>query len=218
MLIGSVALASIFVAPASAADKGFYVAATLGKAEESPKSSGVNFSFGAPPEGVEHIEPDRIDVDDGSLAWGVALGYRINQYLAAEVEYMDFGSTDIAEHYDLGASAFPFPTEFTQQYSSKVAGPAMSVLGSVPVGKGFCLFLRAGVLFADRDVELEQYVGAAENTFGSTVWLGGAGVEWSFANRWAIRAEYQQTGKLDESIVAGETELSRFSLGALFRL
>jgi hypothetical protein len=50
------------------------------------------------------------------------------------------------------------------------------------------------------------------------VWLGGAGLGWSFANRWTIRAEYQRTGRLEESFLAGETELERMALSLLFRL
>jgi hypothetical protein len=43
-------------------------------------------------------------------------------------------------------------------------------------------------------------------------------VDWSFANRWEIRAEYQRTGELDSSLLAGESELERVSLSVLFRL
>ena len=147
------------------------------------------------------------------------MGYRLNAHVAAEVAYMDFGTSDFSEHYLLGPASFPFPaSEFTRTYSSKVTGPALSVLGSLPVGKGFDVFLRAGVLFADRKLEIPQSIGLDDTTFGSTVWLGGAGVDWSFASRWAIRAEYQRTGKLDSTFLAGDTDVERMSLSVLFRL
>jgi opacity protein-like surface antigen len=199
-----------------AAEPGFYFSAALGQAEEDPESIGSNVALGFPPIAIVHLEPDRVDVDESDVAWSVAVGYRINPYVAAEVEYIDFGTTDISEHYTV-PPAPPLPTEFTRRYSSKVTGPALSLLGSVPVGTGFDVFLRAGVLFADRELEFAQSVGL-DDAFASTLWLAGAGVDWSFARRWAIRAEYQRTGKFEETFLAGETELERMSLSVLFRL
>ena len=97
-----------------------------------------------------------------------------------------------------------------------MTGPALSLLGTLPMGENFELFLRGGAFFGSR--EIKTGFGALDAKFASTVWLAGAGVTWSFAKRWAIRAEYQQTGKFDESLVSGETELRRMSLSALFKL
>ena len=137
ILIASAAITSISVAaPAVAAEPGFYFTAALGQAEEDPKSIGTNIGIGFPPAAIVHVDPDRVDVDDSGLAWSVAAGYRLNTYIAVEVEYMDFGTSDISEHYVFGPSVVPpFPSEFTNTYSSKVTGPAMSLLGSLPIGE-----------------------------------------------------------------------------------
>jgi opacity protein-like surface antigen len=79
------------------------------------------------------------------------------------------------------------------------------------------VFLRAGVLFADRELQMAQF-DRVDETFGSTVWLGGVGVNWAVASRWAVRAEYQQTGKFDETLLAGGSELRRAALSVLFEL
>src|SRR4249920_2984190 len=92
----SAAVLGLFAACAGAAEPGFYVTASLGMGEEDPKSSGANFGNSI---GIVHAEPDSVVVDDGKLAWSVALGYRINKYLAGEMEYIDFGTTDVSEHY-----------------------------------------------------------------------------------------------------------------------
>lgn len=209
-------VALLTTAHAQAADAGFYLSAALGQAEEDPQSIGINLAIGFPPSGIVHIEPDAVDTDASGVAWSVALGYRVNRYFAAEVEYIDFSTTDISEHYTIPPTP-PVPSELTRTYSSKVTGPALSVLGSLPLGKGFDVFLRGGVLFADREFEFPLSIGL-DDTFASTVWLAGAGASWSFANRWAIRAEYQRTGTLEETFLAGETELERMSLSVLFRL
>ena len=202
-------------AHAAAADPGFYVTGSLGTTTEEPKSRGINISNGF---GVYHATPDRVEVDDGDLAWSVGLGYRVSRYLAAEVEYVDFGTTDISEHYIIGTTGpFPLPTDIDLQFSSNVTGPVLSVLGTWPVSKHFELFVRGGALFASREYSSPgdyASIGGSQK-FADTVWIAGAGATWSFAKRWAIRAEYQRTGTLDQTILSGETELERMSLGAL---
>lgn len=209
------AVLHLFANCVGAAEPGFYVSASLGMGDEDPKTAGTNIGNS---QGIFHVEPDQIDVDDGALAFSFGLGYRVNKYLAGEVEYIDFGTTDVTEHYsvDNTGAPFPFPTVFTLDYSSNVAGPALSLLGTLPVGEHFELFLRGGALFGSREYKFG--LGGLDEKFSRTVWLAGAGATWSFAKRWAIRAEYQQVGKLDESFVSGETKLQRMSLSALFKL
>jgi opacity protein-like surface antigen len=215
----SAAVLSLSAVCATAAEPGFYVTASLGIGEEDPRSAGTNIGN---PFGIVHVEPDDVDVDDGKTAWSVGLGYRVNRYLAAEVEYIDFGTTDITEHYSIeddGAPVpfpFTFPTELTLNQSSSVTGPALSLLGALPLGENFELFLRGGALFGSR--EIETGFDTFDEKFSRTVWLAGAGVSWSLAKRWAIRAEYQQTGEFSESFIAGETEVQRLSMSVLFRL
>jgi opacity protein-like surface antigen len=210
-------LVGLLASRADANEPGFYLTATAGTGDENPRSNGTNFGNSL---GIVHVDPDLVEVNDGSFAWGVGLGYRINDYLAGEVEYADFGTTDVHEHYTVpNAGPFPFPTEFDLNYSSKITGPVLSVLGTLPVGKKFELFLRGGALFASREYSLGGQIsfGGQDQKFASTVWLAGAGATWSFAKRWGIRAEYQQTGSLDKSLVTGDTKVKRLSMSALFR-
>ena len=202
---------------AQASEPGFYLIATGGTGDENPKSNGLNFGNS---QGIVHADPDQVEVNDGSLAWGVGLGYRINRYVAGEVEYADFGTTDVHEHYSVpNAGPFPFPTEFDLFYSTKVTGPVLSVLGTLPLGQSFELFLRGGALFASREYSLggELMFRGQDQKFASTVWVAGAGATWSFAQHWGVRAEYQQSGSLDKTLVTGETRVKRISLSALYK-
>ena len=200
-----------------ASEPGFYVIATVGTGDENPKTNGLNFGNS---QGVIHAEPDQVEVDDGSLAWGVGLGYRINRYFAGEVEFADFGTTDVHEHYSVpNAGPIPFPTEFDLAYSSKITGPVLSVLGTLPLGQNFEVFLRGGALFANREYSVggPLVLGGPEQNFASTVWLAGAGATWSFAQRWGVRVEYQKSGSLEKTLATGGTRVERISLSAIFR-
>ncbi len=217
---GSIVASSIFcllAGQAQASEPGFYLIATGGSGDENPKSNGINFSNS---QGIIHVDPDQVEVNDGSFTWGVGLGYRINRYLAGEVEYADFGTTDVHEHYTLpNGGPIPFPTEFDRVYSSNVTGPVLSILGTLPLSQSFDLFLRGGALFASREYSLggQNMFGGQDQKFASTVLVVGAGATWSFAQRWGLRAEYQQSGSLDETLVTGETRVKRISLSALYR-
>ena len=191
--------------------------AGLGLAEEDPgKSNGISLSFGFPASGILHIEPDSVEVDSGDVAWSVGVGYRFTRYIAAEVEYLDLGTTDYTEHYTFDS---PFPVDsgqITHNYSSSMTGLSVSALGSLPVGKGFELFLRGGALFVDREVSIPLALGTGDNTFGDTVWLGGAGVGWNPADRWSLLAEYQRTGEFGSTLSAGEAAAESLSLRVRF--
>jgi opacity protein-like surface antigen len=210
MVAASLLLASL----AQAGEPGFYLTATGGLGDENPKGHGINFA--SPPVGVIHVDPDEIEVNDGSFAWGIGLGYRINDYLAGEVEYANFGNTDVREHYTVPNQGLPFPNELDLAYSSRITGPVLSVVGTLPVGQSFELFLRGGALFASREYTLRGQFGEQHQKFASTIWVAGAGATWSFAERWGIRAEYQRTGVFDETLVTGDTRVTRLSLSALY--
>jgi hypothetical protein len=178
-------------------------------------------SFGA----AVLAQPDRVEVDDVDAGWSVTLGYRINEYLAAEVAYMDFGEASLTQSFDLaGVPPLLPPREYIQSYTFNVRGPAASLLGSYPVSTNWQVFARGGVLFADQEVKSAVTftpaagTGRFEQTFGDEVWLAGAGVQWSFAPRWTARLEYQRTGDLDSSTLAGESSIDQASLSVLFSL
>jgi hypothetical protein len=204
---------------------GFYVAATLGQAEQDVALSAneIFVGIGFPnPILIMAVRPDGIEVDSGQLSWNAALGYRINAHFAAELAYMRFGETDYAEHYTIPSQVFPFPpanpVEFTRSFSTSVRGPALSVLGLLPLGAGWDVFVRGGVLFADQEIELRSASNVGKTTFSDEVWIAGGGFNWSFAQRWSARLELQQTGKLDGTMFSGESDLQQWSLSVLFRL
>ena len=171
--------------------------ATAGTSKEDPNSIGIN--IGNQLGGIVHVDPDRVEVDDGNLAWGVGLGYRINDHLAGEIEYAEFGTTDIREHYTIdNPGPIPFPSELDTAFSSKITGPVLSLLGTVPVGQNFEVFVRGGALFASREHQFGGQITftGQDQKFADTVWLAGVGANWSFAKRWGVRAESSFGGAL----------------------
>jgi hypothetical protein len=157
--------------------------------------------------GPVFIGPDSIEIDEVDAGFSATVGYRINRYLAAELSYIDFGEYELIERY---------PTVTDVRYKLGVSGPSVSVLGSLPLGEQWELFLRGGVLFADQEVSL-TIVSSLDRDFSDEVVMAGAGVQWSFAPRWAARLEYQRTDDLKYDNT-GESSIEQASLSVLFKL
>jgi Outer membrane protein beta-barrel domain len=219
-VIAAISLATM-AAPAAGAEAGFYAGIGIAQTEwHMGESDGMVIAISGPfGGGVFQQYPDNVEADDGALGWQATIGYRINRYVAAEVAYVSFGEADVLETYIFEVPPVPFfPTELTRDYSATVAGPTLSVLGSLPVGANFGLFLRGGMLFADQEVQLKFTNGSQSMTFGEEVWFGGAGIDCTLAGRWIVRAEYQRTAKLAATLTSAATELENLSLSVLFRL
>jgi hypothetical protein len=215
---------------AHAAEPGFYFAATASRVEHDiegyPGIPVVIFTPSLPP-GFGGIRPTptpiapgpisptppyaefarSTEINDVDAGFSATVGYRVNRYFAAELSYIDFGEYERIERYSSNSSV---------RYEIGVSGPLLSVLGSLPLGEQWELFLRGGVLFADQEVSTKLFSTFRQN-YSDEVVMAGAGVQWSFAKRWATRLEYQRTDdlKYDDT---GESTIDQASLSVVFKL
>ncbi len=173
--------------------------------------------------------PTALIADETDVGWNFSLGYRVNRYLAAELAYVDSGEASLTEHYGPAVSLSPVPspvTEITRSYSVTSRGPALSVLGSLPLSSQWEVFLRGGVLFAKQEVttRLDAEGGTVppgsrlNRDFSDEVFSMGAGVQWAFLPRWTARLEYQRTDTLQANEIMGESRIDQASLSVLFGL
>lgn len=213
---------------AAAAEPGFYFGATASRVEHDVEGyPGIPIAFAYPslppvfggispippifltpisPAPPYALFPTSVEIEEVDAGFSATVGYRINRYLAAELTYTDFGEYERIERF--GSSAL--------RYEISVGGPSVSVLGSLPLGEQWELFLRGGVLFADQEVSTNASL-RNERDYSDEVVTGGVGVQWSFAPRWAARLEYQRTDDLKYDNT-GESSIDQASLGVLFKL
>jgi opacity protein-like surface antigen len=233
---------------AAAAESGFYVGAAGGRSEQRlDKQAGVgpvavlvaapqagfvpNPVTPAPglpifiPTDAAFLTPETT-VDDTSVGWNVSLGYRVNKYLAAELAYVNSGEASLMQRYaSFTVVPVPFP-DIYRGYTVTSRGPALSVLGSLPLSSQWEVFLRGGVLFAKQEVETQTNIIDAtvpsvlylDREFSDEVYTVGAGVQWAFLPRWTARLEYQRTDDLQANEIMGESRIDQASLSVLFGL
>jgi opacity protein-like surface antigen len=239
---------------AAAAEKGFYLGVAGGRSEQRlDKEAGI----GPPPPVVDMLPPGGVfnpfpsdqppipwlppppsgvvavllpagmTADETDVGWNVAVGYRVNRYLAAELSYVDAGDASLTERYSAPPSTVPSPGDILRSYTVSSRGPAVSVLGSLPLSERWEVFVRGGVLFAKQDVRtrtLSEDPQAIvidhplDRSYSDEVFNVGAGVQWAFLPRWTARLEYQRSDNLQRNDIMGESRLEQAALSVLFGL
>lgn len=228
LLLGMLAHGAQAAEPVTA--QGWYLGASGGGATHDVSKGGAqNFILAGVAAGfgggfVTMVPRASLETDDSDTGWRGLAGYRFNRYFAAELEYLDFGSSEIHETYNVAFGFAPASQviEIRRDFKTDVSGPAVSALGKLPIGERFELFVRAGVLFADSKVRsggILQIPPAPDSvTYSDRVLIGGAGVDWNFAGRWSARLEYQRSKDIEPNLAIAESHVELLSLGVLFRL
>lgn len=169
------------------------------------------------------------DFDDKDSAWKATLGYRINSWLAVELNYADLGRHAMVTSFLGGDPQLPSAIAIDRE----IQAYGIDVLFSAPLGDRFEIFGRVGAARASLDARAELF-GNVEFTGGSgertrstsvdeTVARYGVGGQWHFARNMALRAEwerYADVGKafrIGGSGTTGEADTDVYSIGVIFR-
>ena len=171
-------LATLLLPAVASADGRFFVSASVGQSELSEDFDGF-------------------DVDDDSTAWRLSFGWRLNDYLALEGGYHNFGRFE--EDFDVDGTPV--------RVSLKADGFTLGGVGSIPLGERFNLFGRVGAFFWDGDADLN---GVTQATPEDTNLYLGLGVRYDLNERFSI------TGDGSRYDLDGTTG-TVFSLGAEVR-
>jgi hypothetical protein len=214
------ALLLAIVPTCEAAEPGWYLGAAAGAATHDVTDGGARGTIlvGVGGFGIFTVPRTALDTDTDDTGWRGLAGYRFGPYLAAELEYLDFGTSRVAETYEFELPFVPEPVTIDQQFAADVSGPALSALGILPLGGGVELFARAGVLFADSKVRMAQRSNPDSITYADRVLIGGIGIDWNFSGRWSARLEYQRSKDIEPNLDLAASHVELLSLGVLYRL
>lgn len=163
--------------------EGFYITGDIGQSK-------VEFDAG-----------NDFNVSKTDTSYSIGAGFDINNFAAVEVSYRDLGSIEGG-----------YTDEFDDTYSSRLDVSALqaSVIGKLPVSDTVHVFGRLG--FANIEVDSKyNYAGFKESDSESeTKALFGLGASFDVTPEFAIRAEYNQYAKWDD------TKLSALTVGATY--
>lgn len=191
-IVFSLALATLFTAPAFAAGGPVYVGADVGQ--------------GNAPSICDGISQLGIACKTTAPAYRVTLGYQFHPNVAGEFTYTSVGSFDAS--YSGGG--------ISESVSAKGDGVGVAVVPSVALGERVRAFVRLGVASITSHIDASGYVAGSINSSKTNV-TAGIGLQFDITPALAMRAQYETLGKVGDTNGLSGTNISSATLGLMFR-
>jgi OOP family OmpA-OmpF porin len=197
-------LALFFLAATASAD-GFYGLAEISHARASLDHSQFDGALTA------NSATGLASTDQGSgNQWRLQGGYRFNENLALELGYIDFGKARYQAAYAGGAASGEV----------KAGGFDVAALASLPLGEGFSVFGKLGLVAARVTSSLSAGAPAsgASGNWSATVVrpLLGVGASYQLSRNVDLRMDYDHVSGLGKSGSTGKMDDNMVSLGAIY--
>ena len=202
---------------ASAADEGWYIVGFAGEASaQNVSQGGLDQSFidvfGAA--GLSVVDATS-DLDDSDTGFGLAGGYQVNPYFAAELAYVDLGDISYQANGTVTNGVDTFDAGLGVEQSA--SGPVFSILGIWPVGERFSLFGRLGFALmsvdADASVALDGETASESAGTDRSNMMYGVGGEFSLNRNFGIRLGWDRYAEVGSEDLTGDVDIDLFSLG-----
>jgi OOP family OmpA-OmpF porin len=191
------------------------VAAAQAPGTELSSQLGMYIALGAGVSRVQFEDSDfaapagmaRTEKRDEAGGKGI-VGWRFHRYLAVEGGYYYLGKFE-AEYS--GGGNFG-------KTESTIDGWGLAALGIAPLAPNFSIFGKVGAFNGNVDTTVTGTTPAnlANVSDKKTNLLLGGGVQWDINNRWALRGEYENLGKLGNTST-GQLRTDLWSASALFK-
>lgn len=188
-----VAVTLVSAGGAAAAEPGIYFGADLGTSTVDISTSALN-AGGAAVLSAGGLTPVAMNsrTDKNAISPGVTWGYRFSPRLATEITVLNLGKATWKA--DGTASSGPTTSAGTADLKIKSTGPAVSAVGSWPVGERFSVDGRIGGFFfwtkAQESYAFGLHRGSASDNEHDTGLFAGAGATWNITRHTAVRAGY----------------------------
>jgi OOP family OmpA-OmpF porin len=131
--------------------------------------------------------------DDSDIGWKVVGGYRFHRNFAAEGTYIDWGKVSASTA--------------TRSVTAKNTSFGIAAVGILPFGERFSLFGKFGFLQTEQELALG---GAPSSSGDDTEMHYGFGLKYGLTRNWGLRAEWEQTERLEGQMLSVGAEY-RFS-------
>lgn len=218
-LAGVAAIALAVMPDTAAAAPGAYMAGTVGQSSADLHStSNIRLNSQmvnawSTTHDISMITWTDTQLDRGDRGFEIALGYQFSPHLALEGAYINLGDITYRAPISVGAT-FDEMSEATSTVQAGRAGPALSMVGSWPLGSRFSVDARAGTFFGKSTAKVTYaLVGEgpshAQSSRRETRLLLGAGVNWSVSPKTDLRLGYTRFGR--DALIHHDT--ARISLG-----
>jgi hypothetical protein len=207
-----------FCAPAMADDGGFYIGANLGHVLSTYRrhdmDDDLSALFGGPADG---FGLNSSSLRKSHAMWSADVGYMLSPYVGVEASYLDLGSLKYSaaavEPSATGVGTAPV----TVDLDIKSRGPALALVGTLPMSNLWELDARAG---AYEGKQISNYLVAGETGTSagtqsktSTSLLAGVGGSVTLTSHFTVRLDLLRLQHLDEEALAHSFDVNLVTVG-----
>ncbi len=202
LAIAAIAAASA-VAPALAADTGFYGLANVGRSSIDANANAIN-AFGARNGVLTNTSNSSNDI-----GWKLQLGYQMTPTWALEGGYTNLGQAK----YIITAAA---PT-YVANGTRKADLFNLDLVGKAEINKSFSLLGRIGGYYWRTESNMPFAVGTRKVSDTGTDFKIGAGAQYEFTRNFALRGEFERFNGIGNALTSGDSKVNLFSIGAVLK-
>jgi OmpA-OmpF porin, OOP family len=187
---------------ASAADGGWYGGLSLGRSTN--RFNTADFASGIP--GVSESQNQKDE------AYKFFAGYQFTPNFGLEGGYTDLGKFSYNYSGTTGASS-----------NYKTHAWSLAATGTAPLGQGLSLFGKLGLALTQASDSISDPGGIlagapnpallGNSSYNRTAVMWGAGMEYAFNSRYALRAEYEDYGRVGDASSTGSAKDGLWSMG-----
>jgi OmpA-OmpF porin, OOP family len=202
-------------APSLGATPGLYVVADLGTTSfDFTHSEADDLALFAVEEAGLDVVDAESSLDKSGFGYSLGLGYQFTPHFAVEASYVDLGKAKYQASGTVSDGSNTYDMELGMALKS--SGPAVALIGSLPINDAFSIDARAGAYFAKTKVTVSASIEGTRDSMSdsdtdTSIQLGIGGT-WTVAERLGVRFGY--THFLDG--VASERDVGQFSVGLKF--
>lgn len=203
-----IACACVFTAAAHA-ENNWYVLGSLGQSKFDASKSDLDSALRD-----EGLVVYSSTLDETDTGYKLQIGYQFTPNFAVEGGYIDLGKLSYSANV-LGI------IPVTAGAKVEASGWNIDALGILPLGNGFSLFAKAGLIDAKVkfSVSASSAFSSASSSDSSTDIkpLFGVGASYSINNQLIVRTEYERYKNLGDKDTTGEGDVDLFSAGIAYK-
>jgi hypothetical protein len=150
--------------------------------------------------------------------WWGDVGYFFSPYIALDAAYFHLGELRYKSAGLLNVGGVEDATATSAEITSR--GPALSVLGRVPLTESFEADVRLGDYFGKTNfydhIDVAGGSGVTRVSKTTSALLAGVGAAYTFGGHWSVRLDYLRVNKTGDSKATGTFSVNLASAGVSF--
>ena len=197
-----IALTAAWASAPAAAQSNYYGVVSVGRSTIDIDPNSVNFFAAANGVGGSTTVPN-----SNSFGWKLQLGYHFSNLFALEGGYTDLGK---ARFTNINAV-------YTATGDKKADLFNLDLVGKVALNPAFSLLGRIGGYRWDTKSDLPAAAGIISKTENGYDWKFGAGVQYEFTQKFALRGEFERFNGVGKPETTGDSKVNLFTVGAALK-